>query len=303
MESYWWYITLLDRPGDTGREVSEEILQSAADISGSIGTEIQELPDGVRMRAYYRSDNDLSHWRNGLLDALSELAGDSGVRIEDMGRIENQQWSAQSEDAFPPLDVGRTLVVLAPWHKGKETPGRTAIYINPGSAFGTGYHESTQVVLELLEKEMLGAEARGEKSYERVIDVGTGSGILTVAALKFGAGSVLSRDLDPAVLGEAEGNFAMNGIDHDKVTLETGDLLSGVSGLFDLLTANILLGPLLEMLPSVQSLLRPGGLAVFSGMTENERCIFLDAIRENGLRVRAEATKEEWWGVVAENPA
>lgn len=303
MESYWWYITLLDRPREAERETSEEILQSAADISGSIGTEIQELPDGVRMRVYYRSDNDLSHWRNRLLDALAELAGDSGIHIEDIGRIENQPWPRQSKESFPPLDVGETLVVLAPWHKGKEPSGRTPIYINPGSAFGTGYHESTQIALELLEKEVGVSDARRGKKIERAIDVGTGSGILTIAALKFGADFVLSRDLDPAVLDEAEGNFALNEIDRGKVTLETGDLLSGISERFDLMTANILLGPLLEMLPSVRAVLRPGGIAVFSGMTENEREIFLGALKEADLRPKAEAKKEEWWGVIAENPA
>ena len=297
MESYWWYITLLDRQGDVDKGTSEEILQSAADISGSIGTETQELPDGVRMRIYYRSDNDLSHWRNKLLDALAELVGESGTRIEDMGRIENQPWSTQSEEAFPPLEVGRTLVVLAPWHKGKEPSDRTPIYINPGSAFGTGYHESTQVVLELLEKEMQG------KKVQNVIDVGTGSGILTIAALKFGADHVLSRDLDPAVISEVENNFALNDVNSENVTLEVGNLLCDVSVQFDLMTANILLGPLLEMLPSVRSVLCPGGIAIFSGMTENERDIFLSAIRENGLLPKAESTKEEWWGVVAENPA
>lgn len=300
MEGYWWYVTLLDRHEDFERDASEEVLQSAADISGSIGTEIQELPDGVRMRIYYRSDSDLSHWRNRLLDALAELAPESGMRIEDMGKIENQQWSRQSQEAFPPLDVGETLVVLAPWHKGKESPNRTPIYINPGSAFGTGYHESTQVVLELLEKEMREDSSR---KFKETIDVGTGSGILTIAALKFGAERALSRDLDPAVVDEVEGNFALNEVDEDRVTLEVGNLLSGVSGQFDLLTANILLGPLLEMLPSVRSVLRPGGIAIFSGMTENERDIFLSALNEVGLLPKAEATKEEWWGVVAKNPA
>lgn len=297
MESYWWYITLLDRQGDGDSGTSEEILQSAADISGSIGTETQELPNGVRMRIYYRCDHDLPYWRNGLLDALAELEGDSEIRIEDMGKIDNQPWSAQSEEAFPPLEVGRTLVVMAPWHRGDEPPGRTALYINPGSAFGTGYHESTQVVLELLEK-----EARGKK-IQNAIDVGTGSGILTIAALKLGAGHVLSRDLDPAVISEAKNNFVLNGVKSETVTLEEGNLLSGVSAQFDLLTANILLEPLLEMLPDVSSVLRPGGVAIFSGLTRNDRELFLGAVREAGLIAKAEETKEEWWGVVAENPA
>ena len=137
MGSYWWYITVLLRGGTAETEENEEILYSAAELSGSIGTEVQELPDGTRMRIYYRSGEELSYWRGRLLDALVPWPS---VIVEDIGKIENQQWSRQSEEAFPPLEVGRGLVVLAPWHKGSEPPARMPIYINPGSAFGTGYH-------------------------------------------------------------------------------------------------------------------------------------------------------------------
>lgn len=295
MGSYWWYITVLERGEETSGGEREEILCSTAEISGSIGTEVQELPDGVRMRIYYRGDEDLSHWRNRLLDALEPWPD---VRIEDMGKVENQQWYRQSEEAFPPLPVGETLVVLAPWHRGEEPSGRMPIYINPGSAFGTGYHESTQAALELMERHM-----KDVSPSPSVIDVGTGSGILTIAALKLGAAHVLSRDLDPAVLDEAEGNLNLNETDRACITLETGNLLTGVAGSFDFLLANILLEPLLEMLPDVAGVLRPGGIAVFSGMTEGQRESFLPALSDAGMTVLEEVVKEEWWGVAAQNSA
>lgn len=297
MGSYWWYMTVINRRDDITTEEREEILYSAAEISGSIGTEVQELPDGVRMRIYYRSDEDLSYWRNQLLDALEPWPD---IKIEDMGKIENQPWSRQSEDAFPPLEVGETLVVLAPWHRGTEPAGKKPIYINPGSAFGTGYHESTQVMLQLLEEH---AKRMGKDGIGDVIDVGTGSGILTIAALTFGADRVVSRDLDPAVVDEVENNFVLNKVNMDKVRLEVGNLLSGVEGRFDLLLANILLEPLLEMLPDVRSVLKPGAVAIFSGMTEKERDRFLPALAGAGLVVLDECLKEEWWGVSAQNPA
>ena len=300
MESYWWYITVLLRCEAAGPEESEEILYSAAELSGSIGTEVQELPDGTRMRIYYRSDEELAYWRGRLLDALAHWPS---VTIEDIGKIENQQWSRQSEDAFPPLDVGRSLVVLAPWHKRKEQPGRIPIYINPGSAFGTGYHESTQAALELFERLTEGVCAMGKEARARVMDVGAGSGILSIAALKLGASSVRIRDIDPAVLGEISDNLELNGADLSRVTLETGDLLSGVDGPFELLFANILLDPLMEMLPSVRATLARGGVAIFSGMTLKEREVFLKGLAEAGLEVVDEIEKEEWWGVAAKNPA
>jgi ribosomal protein L11 methyltransferase len=277
----------------------EEILYSAAEISGSIGTEVQELPDGTRMRIYYRSDEDLSYWRNRLLDALAPWPE---IRIEDMGRIENQPWSSQSEDAFPPLEVGETLVVLAPWHRDKAPKDRIPLYINPGSAFGTGYHESTQVVLQLLESHFADV-ARDGGCVGDVIDVGTGSGILTIAAIKLGAGRAVSRDLDPAVLGEVRNNIALNDVDMDKVTLEVGDLLSDVGDGFDLVLANILIDPLVQMLPDVRKVLRPGAVAIFSGMIEREREDFLAALEGVEMTVLRELQREDWWGVSAQNPA
>ena len=143
-DSYWWYITISANTGE------DDTLFSLADITGSIGTELQELPTGgARLRMYYRSNEDLSFWKKSLLEAMKEW---SSVCIEDFGKIENQPWNVAAEEAFPPLPVGKGLVVLAPWHRGTEPKDRMPLYINPGSAFGTGYHESTQIVLELLEE-------------------------------------------------------------------------------------------------------------------------------------------------------
>ncbi|MDR1511123.1 MAG: 50S ribosomal protein L11 methyltransferase [Synergistaceae bacterium] len=298
MGNYWWYITVLLKDGADGRYENEQILYSAAELSGSIGTEVQELPDGIRMRIYYHSGDEISSWRGKLLDAFEPWPG---VKIEDMGKIENQQWSRQSEDAFPPLEVGRTLVVLAPWHKGRESSERVPIYINPGSAFGTGYHESTQAALELFERR-IGKNGRAG----RVADVGTGSGILSIAAFKLGAESILARDIDPTAVEEAKNNMKLNGIlpaHSDKITIETGDLLQGIEGLFDLIFANILLEPLVSMLPSVPRVLAPGGIAVFSGITSREKAEFIAALSGTGLEITDQIEKEEWWSVAAQNPA
>ena len=291
MSSYWWYITVTQRPADESMESAEEceqILYSAAEISDSIGTEVQELPDGIRMRIYYRADEDISYWRNKLLDALEPW---QDIRIEDIGKVENQPWSTQSEEAFPPLPVGQGLVVMAPWHRGSEPNDRIPIYINPGAAFGTGYHESTQTALELME------DYFETHSAAKVIDVGTGSGILTIAALKLGADSVMSCDLDPSVLDEVEANMMLNDSDASRITLHQGMLLDGIDDSYDLLVANILLEPLLQMLPDIKRVLKPLGFAVFAGMTEQQSSQFKEALTAEGFRIRDEVVKDEWWGV------
>ena len=268
-DSYWWYITL------SAEEGLEEVLFSLADISGSIGTELQELPlGGIRLRSYYRSSEDLHFWKSKLL-----------------GKIENQPWNVASEEAFPPLSVGKKMVVLAPWHKGTEPEGLIPLYINPGSAFGTGYHESTQIVLELMEDFV--------KPGMTTADIGTGSGILTICAVKLGAEKVYARDIDPAVIEEVRKNFELNGLDQDKIDLATGDLLKGFRHRVDILTANILLEPLITMVGQVPKIIGKEGMAIFSGMLLTERARFVEAMENAGLSILREHEKGEWWGVAA----
>lgn len=282
MDNFWWYVTIVSDDGN------EEVLHSIADMSGSIGAEFLELPSGTKLRAYYRSNQDLSYWKDAISKTMAQW---ETVHIEDFGKIENQQWNVASEEAFPPLPVGNGLVVLAPWHKGSEPRDRLALYINPGSAFGTGYHESTQIALELLEKYM--------KKGCVVADIGTGSGILTICALKMGAQAAYARDIDPAVIEEVRKNLEHNGLEAEKVDLATGDLLKDFQYKADLLTANILLEPLLTMIKDVPSVIGVKGTAIFSGMLQTEREIFLESLAEAGMSVIEECARGEWWGVAA----
>ena len=282
-ESFWWYVTL---EGGAG---SEDVLASLADMSGSIGSEESGVEPAVRLRAYYRSSQDLGYWVERLGEALTPWPE---VKIADMGKIENKAWHADWKEAFPPLPVGEKLVVLAPWHRGSEPEGRMPLYIYPGSAFGTGYHESTQIVLVLLERmKLAGLEGA---------DIGTGSGILAICAVKLGAGRVLARDLDPAVLTEVRFNLGLNAIDAGQVVPVEGNLLEGMDAPVDFLTANIIIEPLLEMLPAVPGALKEGGRAVFSGLLLKERTRFLEALEARGLYPVDEISMNDWWGVAVE---
>ena len=104
VEGFWWYITL------EGQDGNEEDLSALADLSGSIGSEIKELPGRIALKAYFRSTRDLGFWIGRVQDVISPWPG---VRIVDMGRIENRQWHTAWKDAFPPLGVGSRFVVMA----------------------------------------------------------------------------------------------------------------------------------------------------------------------------------------------
>ncbi len=281
-EGFWWYITL------EGNLENEEDLSALADLSGSIGSEIQENSGRVALKAYYRTTQDLGAWIERVQGIISPWPG---IRIVDMGRIENKQWHTAWKEAFPPLRVGRHFIVMAPWHRGNEPLETVPLYIFPGSAFGTGYHESTQIALELLEEYV--------KPGMSVVDVGAGSGILSIASIKLGAETVQARDHDPAVLPEVRENLRLNEIGEEKVVVVTGDLLNGFEGTVDLVCANIVFDPLASMLPLVTTVLSDEGVAVFSGLTFSERDTFIALLSGAGLSPVKETRKGEWWGVAA----
>jgi len=281
-EGFWWYITL------EGDLENEEDLSALGELSGSIGSEIIEFPGKIALKAYYRTTHDLGFWMERVQGIISPWPG---IRMVDMGRIENRQWHTAWKEAFPPLEVGRKFIVMAPWHRGNEPEGKIPLYIYPGSAFGTGYHESTQIALELLEDIV--------RSGMIVLDVGTGSGILAIASSKLGAKEVRARDLDPAVIPEVRENLLLNAISEDKVIVEAGDLLHGFVGKVDLLCANIVFDPLASMLPMISGVLANEGYAIFSGLTLKEKEGFLIILSAEGLYPAREITKGEWWGVAA----
>lgn len=282
-DSFWWYITLEGAPG------AEDVLASLAEMSGSIGSEENLGRQSILMRAYYRTSQDLGFWVGRLEEALSPWPE---IEIADMGKIENKQWHTDWKDAFPPLPVGDKLVVMAPWHRGNEPEGRIPLYIYPGSAFGTGYHESTQIVLSLMERMSLQGRTGA--------DIGTGSGILAIAAVKMGAVKITARDHDPAVLSEVGHNLGLNDIEPGLVDLEEANLMDGMKNPVDLITANIIIEPLLEMLSSVPAMLKDGGTILFSGLLVKERERFGAALRKHNLKIIDEITMGEWWGVAAE---
>ena len=180
------------------------------------------------------------------------------------------------------------MVVLAPWHKHKVPLGRIPIYIEPGSAFGTGYHASTQIALRLLEKYL--------KPGDKVLDVGTGSGILSIAALKLGAAKVIARDIDPAVKEEVEKNALLNDVTTGLI-LEIADGTRGFNEVVDCIVSNILYEPLIAMLDSFKKILVKGGFMIMSGLLLKERECFVEAVKRAKFSIAEELEEEDWWGV------
>ncbi|MBQ7152023.1 MAG: 50S ribosomal protein L11 methyltransferase [Synergistaceae bacterium] len=290
---YWWTIEFSTPVSDKSMSHNEELLSTIAALSDCIGSYIFTEQDTLgRKRLFLRADYDSSIGIDELLFKIEFILKDpsfKGINLTRCYRTSDQPWETQHYDAFPPLNVGKTLVVMAPWHDKEEIQlGRTPIYIYPASAFGTGYHESTQIALTLLEEVV--------KAGDIILDVGTGTGILFIAALKLGADQAIARDIDPATLEEAKRNMNLNGINPKVCKLSEGDLLKGFKEQVNILTANILLNPNVSMLPDVRAVLKPKGYAIFSGMTSVESSMFLSVLNSSNLKVDKELKIGDWWG-------
>ncbi len=203
---------------------------------GTLG--ILELGSGLR--AWFEDET-------GLADLI---AGFDGHVLSE----EDEDWERRTRESFPPLEIGERFWLAPPWNSDPTPPGRVRLEINPGLACGTGWHQCTQLCLEALERHL--------RPGDRVLDVGTGSGILSVAADLLGAGVVAACDIDPDAVAIARERIG------DRVFVGTADAVHGQS--FDLVVANISAPVVTGLLHEFRRACRPSGLLVLSGFTSLE---------------------------------
>lgn len=210
-------------------------------------------------------------------------------RIETEQVVQEENWNAAWEETIQPQAIGRFLV-RPTWARVEPSPGQILLEIDPKMAFGTGYHATTRLMLELLPD--LKPEGK------RVLDAGTGTGILAIAAAKLGAGQVFGFDIDEWSERNATENVWLNGVNH-QVTVALGDESVIPEGSrFDLILANINRNVLLELLPLFSRLLEPGGRVALSGLLRTDRDIILKRAEQSGLHLMEEEGMEEWVALV-----
>ena len=224
-------------------------------------------------------------------DAYPELAINREV-------IPDVDWIARSLEGLQPVHAGR-FVVHGSHDRGKARAGEIAIEIDAGQAFGTGHHGTTAGCLEIIEKVMRARQPR------KVLDLGTGSGVLAIAARKLVPARVLATDIDPVATRVARENVRLNGI-ASGITLETATGFHSTAfrrhGPFDLIIANILARPLMRMAPQVAQHLAPGGQVVLSGILANQRWKVIAAYNGAGLRHVRTIWRNGWVTIHLDRP-
>jgi ribosomal protein L11 methyltransferase len=230
------------------------------------------------------------------LAALVEKLGrevDAPVVIEPR-RVESTDWSTRWRQGLGPRKLGR-LTIIPSWLPEASEPDPLTIVLDPETAFGSGEHGSTRAALTLLSRLL--------RPGDRVIDLGSGSGILTIAAIKLGAVRAIGIEIDAEANEVAARNAGRNGVS-DRVEFLEGDaaVLAPLIGPADLLLSNILRAVNTALLPVITTAVRPGGIAIFSGMEQPEAEEFRRILTDAGFNLVQETLDAGWWGVAAELP-
>ncbi|MFI3169487.1 MAG: 50S ribosomal protein L11 methyltransferase [Faecalibacterium sp.] len=197
--------------------------------------------------------------------------------------VQQEDWQNEWRKYYHPREIGSRLAIVPSWQEYQTD--RVKLLLDPGLAFGTGGHETTSLCLEQLDALIKGGE--------RVLDIGTGSGILAIAALKLGAATAQGVDIDPISVRTAGENAALNGVE-EQLEVLVGDLSDKASGQYDIILANIVANAIISLAPTVPALMAQEGLFVASGIIDTRKDEVAAALQASGLQVIAIHEQRGW---------
>lgn len=300
--------------GIEGVEIEDNIPLSKEDQADMFIDFLPELPpdDGISHVSFYLEDNGsddtklLAQVKMALEDLRSVVDVGSGKITSD--QTEDLDWINNWKKYFSSFCI-EDILIKPTWEELKEEDkDKLLIEIDPGISFGTGKHETTQLCIRQLLKYMRGnAEYKPERKVESVLDVGCGSGILSIVALKLGASEVVGTDLDAACMASTRENIRVNRLSPELGTFYVGNLIDDEelqikvgSDRFDIVAANILADVIIPMAPVIPQFLKPGGYFITSGIIDFKEQEVKDAIEKAGFTVVEINHQGEWVNITAQ---
>ena len=226
------------------------------------------------------------------LSAFKKQHPDYAPLLLSMENVADEDWENNWKQFYKPMEIGERLLVVPAWESAGETE-RVKLILNPGLTFGTGSHATTRLCLAALDKLIRGGE--------KVLDLGCGSGILSIAALRLGAERAFACDVDPTCVSVAYENAALNGVDRERYTVRAGDVTADrelareFGGDYDVVVANIVADVIIALSTKVRPLLRPDGRFLCSGIIDDRAAEVKAKLTDAGWEILEENSSEGWF--------
>ncbi|MDR2703038.1 MAG: 50S ribosomal protein L11 methyltransferase [Cellulomonadaceae bacterium] len=314
MDSVWHAVTvrvlaaaeepvsaLLAELGAVGIAVNYEVADAGFSNSGLFDSDPaaprQNTLGFIEITGYFSPElplEEISTSVSSELSKLGEFVDLTGVAVS-TNYIAQSDWSDNWKQYYRPARISRFLTIIPSWtYDYPPTPGELVIRLDPGMSFGTGTHPTTVLALHALEQVLRGGET--------VIDVGTGSGVLAIAAVLLGAAAVLAIDSDPEATQAATQNISSNGL-IGSIMVQPGSLLAGITAKTDVIIANILADVLVQLIGDAANLLNPGGYLILSGIYHDKIALITAEVERCGLTVQTKTSQNEWHSLIATTPS
>ncbi len=257
-----------------------------------INESVLTIEEGAMVKGYFKDSGNFMNTLNYIkesVDKLGEFGFDKGEGIVTYHKVNEDDWTNNWKQYYKPTKVGEHIVVKPTWEDYEEKPGEVVVELDPGMAFGTGTHETTRMCIKALEKKV-------EKD-TTVFDIGTGSGILSIAAAKLGAKHVVGVDLDPVAVESAKKNLEFNKVNNIQILY--GDLMEVVEGKANIVVANILADIIMFLSEGVRAFIEDEGYFIASGILNTQRDKVTDKLKALDFKIEEVMEDGEWICIIA----
>ena len=253
---------------------------------------IIDVNNEVVVKGYYKEDDKFEGYLEEIktgVNKLAEFGLDKGLGSVTANKVNEEDWENNWKKYYKPIKVGEKIVIKPIWEEYSKNPDEIIVELDPGMAFGTGTHETTRMCIKALERHV--------KEDTTVFDIGTGSGILSIAAAKLGAMKTIGVDLDPVAVESAKQNVSYN--DLNNIEIVYGDLMEVVKGKANIVIANIMADIIMFLTEQVKAFIVEGGYFISSGIILNKKDEVINKLTECGFKIEEINIEGEWVCIVA----